>query len=107
MPPTAPTPTDIAGYSFALTILLGGVSGYAKAGSLASLLSGLVFGLAMAYAASKTSINPQDSHMAFGVCFILALVMGMRFVRTGKFMPAGLISIISLAFLYRYGRRLF
>jgi uncharacterized membrane protein (UPF0136 family) len=57
---------DVLGYLYAATILAGGLMGYFKAGSVASLVSGLLFGALMGHAATRISRNPQDVQLALG-----------------------------------------
>ncbi|CAG8473321.1 21217_t:CDS:2 [Dentiscutata erythropus] len=98
--------TDYPGYVYAATISLGGVVGYIKAGSLPSLFFGLTFGVLAAYGASRVSANPRDVIVALLVSLVLLIVMGIRFYKSGKFMPAGLVTVLSLIFVARYGYRL-
>jgi uncharacterized membrane protein (UPF0136 family) len=121
--------TDIAGFAFAAVVFLGGFMGYLKAGSVMSLLSGLTFGGALGYAANRASRNPQDVHLSFGLCVALFVLMATRFSSSGKFMPAGMVSLLrytslsvidphdapdlssepwySLVMVLRYGQRIF
>jgi len=99
-------PADVLGYAYAAVVTLGGVIGYFKAGSEASLISGIVFGGLMALAVSRTSFNSRDVISALVVCSTLLVVMGWRFAQSGKFMPAGLVSLLSLGMVIRYGMRL-
>ncbi|CAG8518557.1 14252_t:CDS:2 [Racocetra persica] len=86
--------TDYPGYIYATTIALGGVFGYVKAGSIPSLFFGLTFGGLAAYAANRTSVNPKNAILAFVVSSVLFIVMGVRFYKSGKFMPAGFVSTL-------------
>ena len=80
-------------------VAAGGAVGYAKKRSVASLASGLVFGAVYAYLALVLA-GPSSSSSAvrsalwarLGVSVVLAAVMGVRAVRTGKVMPAGAVS---------------
>ncbi|KAJ1971691.1 Transmembrane protein 14C [Dimargaris verticillata] len=96
---------DYVGFAYAALVFVGGVVGYAKAGSVVSLASGVIMGSLMAMAAKLTSNDSDDAVLAFGVSLTLLLVMGYRFYATGKFMPAGLVSLLSLAMAIRYGAR--
>lgn len=88
--------TDYFSYAYALTILAGGCMGYAKSGSAPSLGAGLLFGGAAAYGAYQLSQNKKDFQLALLTSGALLAVMGFRFYKTGKFMPAGLIAGLSL-----------
>ncbi|KAI8324016.1 TMEM14-domain-containing protein [Martensiomyces pterosporus] len=97
---------DILGLSFAAFIVLGGVVGYAKANSVASLASGLAFGALLALAAQLAANNSKNySLLPVVVCLALAGVMGSRFLESRKFMPAGMVAATSLAMAIRYGIR--
>lgn len=105
--------TDVLGYAYGLTVFTGGAIGYMKgkkrksiscwiwicnnnmfytykqAGSTASLLAGTIFGLLAALGAYT-----QNVKLSLIVSLVLLYVMGSRFYRGGKFMPAGLVSIL-------------
>ncbi|ORY98737.1 transmembrane protein 14C-like protein [Syncephalastrum racemosum] len=98
--------TDYLGYAYSALILAGGLVGYFKAGSTASLVSGTVFSLAAAGGAVQVSNNPRNVTFALIVSVALLISMGIRFNKTGKFMPAGLVSLLSLLMALRYGSRL-
>ncbi|RUS30061.1 transmembrane protein 14C-like protein [Jimgerdemannia flammicorona] len=85
---------DFVGYAYAVVVFLGGLIGYVKAGSVASLASGAAFGVAAAYGAKLVSTNPKNVTLALAVSVALLLVMGFRFSKSGKFMPAGLVSLL-------------
>ncbi|XP_066926488.1 transmembrane protein 14 homolog [Clytia hemisphaerica] len=93
--------TDYTSYIFAIIVLLGGIIGYAKKGSIPSLAAGVVFSAILAYGASRSSANSRDVGVLLVASLILAFVMGSRFFKTGKFMPAGLVFILSVGNLIR------
>uniref|UniRef100_A0A0K8TP04 Putative conserved plasma membrane protein n=1 Tax=Tabanus bromius TaxID=304241 RepID=A0A0K8TP04_TABBR len=93
--------TDVVGYLYAATVAAGGIMGYVKAGSIPSLGAGLAFGAILGFGAHLTSQNPPKPLLQLGTSFVLAGVMGARFARSGKIMPAGAICIISCAALIR------
>ncbi|XP_033123606.1 transmembrane protein 14C-like isoform X1 [Anneissia japonica] len=97
---------DIVGFSYAVVVAVGGVVGYVKAGSAMSLAMGLLFGGVAGYGASLTSQDPRNVNVILGSSAVLAGVMGMRFVKSGKFMPAGLVATLSILMVLRYGYRL-
>ncbi|ORY04737.1 transmembrane protein 14C-like protein [Basidiobolus meristosporus CBS 931.73] len=99
-------PQDTIGYAYAATVFFGGIAGFVQAGSPASLISGLTLGFLMFKAAGKTSKNPRDVDTAFGISLILLLLMGYRYSLTGKYMPAGFVSLLSLVMTLRYGSTL-
>jgi uncharacterized membrane protein (UPF0136 family) len=80
----------------ALTII-GGVIGYVKAGSLPSIIAGSITGILLVIAGS---ILPQHRMAGLATAFIVSLLLAGQFVpkffRTGKMMPAGMMSILSI-----------
>ena len=100
--------TDYISYSYAAVVAFGGVFGYLKAGSVMSLAMGLLFGGIAGYGAMQTSANPRSIMVSLGSAGTLAMIMGIRYYRSGKFklMPAGLVFILSLLqvgrLLYKY-----
>ncbi|CAN9502986.1 unnamed protein product [Ophioblennius macclurei] len=92
---------DWFGFSYALLVSAGGVLGYLKAGSIASLAAGLLFGLLAAVGSYLTSHNPRNSWLLQGTTGTVAVVMGLRFLGSFKFMPAGLLTIVSLFVLLK------
>ncbi|KAI8802785.1 transmembrane protein 14C-like protein [Cladochytrium replicatum] len=98
-------PTDLPAYTYAALVAFGGIFGFLRAGSVTSLLTGLAFGAAIYYCAGIVSKNPKDIWAMVGVCLALTLLMAWRFSVTEKFMPAGLVSIISFGMALRYSTR--
>ncbi|KAL9553926.1 hypothetical protein MBANPS3_003042 [Mucor bainieri] len=114
--------TDIAGYAYGLTVFAGGLIGYIKvfsrekfisnvdqmsaAQSAMSLLAGSLFGALACLGAYQTSNDPKNVTLALIVSLVLLYVMGGRFYRGRKFMPAGLVSLLSLIMVIRYAMRL-
>uniref|UniRef100_A0A131YFJ7 Transmembrane protein 14C n=2 Tax=Rhipicephalus TaxID=426455 RepID=A0A131YFJ7_RHIAP len=93
--------TDIWAFGYAFTVALGGVIGYVKAGSIPSLMAGLVFGGLALIGAYQTSQDPHNYYLSLAVSGVLAGLMGYRFAHTSKIMPAGLIAILSIAMCCR------
>ena len=79
----------------ALTII-GGVIGYAKAGSMASIIAGGVSGAVILVAAFLLKSNPVVG-LSIGGVVALALLgrFGPAFFKSFNFMPAGLMTILS------------
>ncbi|XP_043920042.1 transmembrane protein 14A-like [Protopterus annectens] len=92
---------DWLGFVYAALLMVGGVIGYTRKGSLVSLLAGLGFGFGSAYGAYCVTCNPKDVKISLFCAFILALVMGMRFKRSKKVMPAGALALLSMAMVLR------
>jgi uncharacterized membrane protein (UPF0136 family) len=80
----------------ALTIV-GGVVGYVKAGSLPSIIAGAITGVLLLVAGA---LLPEHRAAGLATAFVISLLLAAQFVpkfiRTGKVMPAGLMSILSV-----------
>ena len=66
-------------------------------GSLPSLGAGVLFGSLLGFGAYQMTNNPNNYYLTLGTSTVLGGMMGMRFINSGKFMPAGLIATL------RYG----
>ncbi|KAK2895936.1 hypothetical protein Q8A73_015424 [Channa argus] len=84
---------DWVGFGYAALVSAGGIIGYVKAGSIISLVAGLLFGLSAAGGAYLTSQNPKNVWISLGTSGTLAVVMGLRFLSSWKFIPAGLMTL--------------
>ncbi|KAL6656642.1 hypothetical protein ACP70R_004422 [Stipagrostis hirtigluma subsp. patula] len=97
---------------YGLAVLGGGVAGYVKRGSAASLAAGAGFGGALllagalsawAFARGGGGAGSVFATVLQAVCAVaLTIVMGIRYVKTRKIMPAGLIATISALVLLFY-----
>ncbi|XP_052007652.1 transmembrane protein 14A [Xyrauchen texanus] len=92
---------DWLGFAYAAAIALGGFMGYKRKGSVMSLIAGLFFGSVSAFGAFKISIDPRDYWASLIASGALAVVMGMRFRKSGKLMPAGIMAGLSLLMVLR------
>ena len=83
---------------YGIVVLLGGVMGYVKAKSQVSLFSGVGSGIALLVA---WFICRQIPLVGLGLATFLGLVLFIvfviRFFKTRTFMPAGLMTLFSLA----------
>jgi uncharacterized membrane protein (UPF0136 family) len=81
---------------YALFILAGGIIGHAH-GSTASLVMGVVFGvLLLTAAAGMFAKKKWGVYFALVLTLILDAFFTYRFVATLKFMPPGMLSLVSL-----------
>ncbi|XP_053688292.1 transmembrane protein 14 homolog [Sabethes cyaneus] len=94
-------PVDILGYAYAATVAAGGIMGYVKASSVPSLAAGVTFGIILGYGAYLTSQQPPRPLLQIGTSLVLAGMMGSRWARSGKFVPPGIVCVISCAMLAR------
>ncbi len=86
---------------YAVLLAVGGVVGYTKAGSRPSLIAGLGSAVAAVLALVLSFLN-SGWGLGLGalLAILLAVFFGYRFaVKTRKFMPAGLLAVVSLIVL--------
>jgi uncharacterized membrane protein (UPF0136 family) len=77
--------------------IVGGIIGYVKAGSLPSIIAGAITGVLLLIAGSLLSSNRSIGlATGFVVSLLLAAQFVPKFIRTGKVMPAGLMSVLSV-----------
>jgi uncharacterized membrane protein (UPF0136 family) len=89
-------PAKIYFILFGLLTIVGGVIGYVKAGSTASIIAGAISGIAFIASAFLLPGNPPLGLIIAGVVSIaLAARFIPAFMKTGKVMPAGLMAILS------------
>jgi uncharacterized membrane protein (UPF0136 family) len=82
---------------YGIILIGGGAIGYAKAGSKASLISGIVTGL-LALLVALVKISPKmDLLLGAILAFAVAMVFMMRYSKTKKAMPAIPMIVISEA----------
>lgn len=83
--------------AYGIFILIGGMMGYAKAHSQPSLIAGTIF--AVLFLISGLSIawhKPFGDYLALILMAALILFFSYRFYLTGKWMPPGVVGIITL-----------
>ncbi|NXG40479.1 TM14A protein, partial [Dromaius novaehollandiae] len=61
-------------------------------GSKISLAAGLTFGSVAGYGAYCVTRDPRNVKISLFSAFLLTIIMGMRFKRSKKLMPAGLVA---------------
>ena len=82
---------------FGILTIAGGIMGYVKAGSTPSLIAGSITGILLIVAALLLPAHQLAGLMlALVVSLLLAAQFLPKFLRTGKAMPAGLMSILSV-----------
>jgi uncharacterized membrane protein (UPF0136 family) len=89
--------TSIYFLIFGALTIIGGVIGYVKAGSLPSIIAGAITGILLLVAGWILPAN-RAAGLVVGllVSVLLAGQFVPKFIRTGKVMPAGLMSILSV-----------
>ena len=82
---------------FGVLTVAGGVVGYVKAGSVASIIAGSITGVLLLVAAF---LLPEHRAIGLATAFIISLLLAAqfapKFIRTGRAMPAGMMSILSV-----------
>jgi uncharacterized membrane protein (UPF0136 family) len=90
-------PAKIYFIIFGLLTIVGGVIGYVKAGSTASLIAGAISGLALLAAAF---LLPNNVAVGLIIAGVVSVALAGRFVpafmKTGKVMPAGMMAALSV-----------
>jgi uncharacterized membrane protein (UPF0136 family) len=82
---------------YGILMLAGGIFGFVKAGSKASLVMGIISGiLIFAGAALLGPAYTTGRAILTFTSFILSGVFGIRLFKTRKFMPSGMLLILSL-----------
>lgn len=74
-------------------LIIGGLMGFIKAGSKVSLITSIVFAIALALFAA--GVAPWRVG-ADALLALLLVVFVIRYVKTKKFMPAGLMIVVTL-----------
>ena len=94
--------TDYLGYVYSLLIAGGGVAGYVTAGSVMSLVMGLLFGVLAAAGAYRLGSRQDRYVLALMVSLTMTARFGQAYFNTGKMWPSGGVAIASLAMVLRY-----
>ena len=77
-------------------LLVGGLVGFLKAGSKISLIMALSFGAALVLCALGVIFKPYVADILLAA---LLVVFGLRLSKTRKFMPAGMMLVVTIATL--------
>ena len=76
-------------------VLIGGIIGYTKAKSKASLIAGTISSVLLAVSFAYALSDPLHGLMAgLAVTVLLDVVFVMRLIKTKKFMPSGMMIIL-------------
>ena len=90
-------PAKIYFIIFGILTIAGGIIGHVKAGSAPSIIAGSITGILLVIAAW---LLPEHRAAGLATALIVSLVLAAQFVpkfiRTGKAMPAGMMSILSV-----------
>lgn len=90
-------PAKIYFIIFGVLTIVGGVIGYLKAGSTASIIAGSIAGILLLIAAF---LIPGNAVVGLGLATLISIALAgqfiPKFIKTGHVMPAGLMSILSV-----------
>jgi uncharacterized membrane protein (UPF0136 family) len=90
-------PAKIYFIIFGLLTIVGGVIGYVKAGSTASIIAGAISGIALIVAAY---LLPGNIALGLIIAGVVSIALAGKFIpdfmKTPKVMPAGLMAILSV-----------
>ncbi len=82
---------------FGILTIAGGIIGYVKAGSVASIIAGSITGILLLVGAF---LLPEHRAIGLATAFIISLLLAAqfapKFIRTGRVMPAGMMAILSV-----------
>jgi uncharacterized membrane protein (UPF0136 family) len=82
---------------FGVLTIAGGIVGYVKAGSVASIVAGSITGVLLLVAAF---LLPEHRAAGLATALVVSLLLAAQFVpkflQTGRMMPAGMMSILSV-----------
>ncbi len=81
---------------YIVLLVIGGLIGFLKAKSKVSLIMSVAFAAALSLCAARIVFEP---YMADILLAALLVVFAMRVVRTKKFMPAGLMLVLTIVAL--------
>lgn len=97
---TAMTIAIIMTFIYAVLSIVGGIIGYKQAGSVQSMISGIVTGVLL-IVGGIAMIQGQlwGAWLAAAVTLLLLIVFIFRLIKTRRFMPAGLMTIAGVVTL--------
>ena len=84
------------GLAYGLLVCGGGIYGYIRSGSVPSIVAGMSFGALSIAGSAELYHDPTRIWILLSSSVTLSVLMGARYFSTGKFMPAGLLSVISM-----------
>ncbi len=85
---------------YIVLLVVGGLIGFFKAGSKVSLIMSAAFAAALVLAAIPNFFDAKFRHgLANGLMAALLVVFALRLAKTKKFMPAGMMLIVTIAAL--------
>ncbi|XP_055478125.1 transmembrane protein 14A-like [Psammomys obesus] len=95
------SPIDIVGFGYAAFMTIGSIPGYKRRGGVPSLIASFSVGLLAGYGVYRVSNDKQDIIVSLFTTFFLATITGVRFKKSKKIMPAGLVASLSVMMIQR------
>lgn len=93
------TAPNIVLWVYIVLLVAGGLVGFLKAGSKASIIASSIFAVPLVLAA----LGIVPALVAEVVLGVLLVFMGVKFAKSKKFMPSGLMAVLSaIALLLRF-----
>ena len=90
----------VAAIAYGILAIVGGIIGYIQAKSKVSLISGTISGLLLIFGAvMQLQRQNWGLLLATVVTVLLVIVFTIRTVKTRKFIPAGLMTVLGIAAL--------
>ena len=87
-------------WAYIVLLLVGGLIGFLKAGSKISLITSAVSSAVLVIASNRHLLQPAASQIAIeSILALLLVVFAIRLAKTKKFMPSGLMLVLTLATL--------
>ena len=86
---------EIILWIYIVLLVIGGLIGYLKAKSKVSLITSAIFALVLAFVAMDKPKPILSVEWSWGILSFLALVFFIRLLKTKKFMPAGMMLLIT------------
>ena len=84
------------GLAYGLLVCGGGIYGYMRSGSVPSIVAGMSFGVLAIAGAAQLHQDPRNIWILLSSSGTLSVMMGARYFSTGKFMPSGFLSVVSI-----------
>lgn len=99
--------TAIQIWVYGVIMMLGGIAGFVRVGSKASLISGVGFGLLLLVSGFGVWQGSQGCLVAAEViALLLVILFAIRYAKKRRFMPAGMLAVLSLVAAVIFALRL-
>ena len=93
------SPLQVVLVVYALLLIVGGLIGYRKAGSRPSLIAGSASGAIALLTAGLMLADARAVWLGIILAAAMIVVFSIRFAKTRKFMPSGMLGVLSVGVL--------